>query len=225
LLHAAFEIQKLFDEADELKHVYQPEDPETSVPVVATRQLSRGRGEPAVHHTQDAALNAAYRERYVTSHEVFARGAVSGADHFAGRVSGFTGQITQQFHEREFGKKLVEGYRGGHRSHACDRHAVCASSRSRHRNCNSLGASSRSVCGRSGLLAHLEKNLSPRSLSAARSARRCCSGDNPGSKSGVCHRVRTCHASSSQAIRGSIGAVAQAGVEGTTGTAVVVSVG
>ena len=113
LLHGSMRmIQQSFDVTDELRHVYQPEDPE------ALRQLLQ----PGTYHAvianppyitpKDSALNAAYRERYVTCHRQYSLSVP-----FLERIvslaveGGYTGQITaNSFMKREFGKKLIEEF-------------------------------------------------------------------------------------------------------------------
>jgi hypothetical protein len=113
LLHGSVRaVQQMFDVADELRHVYQPEDSEA-----LGRLLQPGRyhgvvANPPYITPKDPALNAAYRERYVTCYRLY-----SLAVPFLERIvslavdGGFTGQITaNSFMKREFGKKLIEEF-------------------------------------------------------------------------------------------------------------------
>ena len=90
-----------------------PKDPEAlSAAVAARAAITRwSRIRPYIT-PKDSALNAAYRERYITCHRQY-----SLAVPFLERIvslaweGGFTGQITaNSFMKREFGKKLIENY-------------------------------------------------------------------------------------------------------------------
>ena len=112
LLHGSFaRCQQMFDVADELDHVYQPEDPE-ALTAAAARQLSRGGRKPAVHHAQGSRPEPGVSGSILDlPHEVFAGGAVPGTNRLARVEGGFTGQITaNSFMKREFGKKLIEEF-------------------------------------------------------------------------------------------------------------------
>src|SRR5271157_2919847 len=113
LLHGSVrKIQQMFDVADELKHVYQPEDPEALSRLLQPGSYNAVVANPPYITPKDAALNAAYRERYATCHRQY-----SLAVPFLARIvslaaeGGFTGQITaNSFMKREFGKKLIEEF-------------------------------------------------------------------------------------------------------------------
>jgi len=113
LLHGSVrKIQQMFDVVDELKHVYQPEDPNALSWLLKPGSYHSVVANPPYITPKDAALNAAYRERFVTCHRQY-----SLAVPFLERIvslavdGGFTGQITaNSFMKREFGKKLVESY-------------------------------------------------------------------------------------------------------------------
>ena len=113
LLHGSVrKIQQMFDVADELKHVYQPEDPEALSRLLQLDNYHAVVANPPYITPKDSALNATYRERYATCHRQY-----SLAVPFLERIislateGGFTGQITaNSFMKREFGKKLIEEY-------------------------------------------------------------------------------------------------------------------
>jgi len=113
LLHGSVrKIQQMFDVADELKHVYQPEDPEALSRLLQPGSYHAVVANPPYITPKDAALNAAYRERYTTCHMKY-----SLAVPFLERIislaveGGYTGQITaNSFMKREFGKKLIEEF-------------------------------------------------------------------------------------------------------------------
>ena len=113
LLHGSVrKIQRMFDVADELKHVYQPEDPEALSRLLQPDSYHAVVANPPYITPKDAALNAAYRERYATCHKQYSLGVP-----FMERIyrlaveKGFTGQIiANSFMKREFGKKLVEQF-------------------------------------------------------------------------------------------------------------------
>ena len=101
LLHGnARKIQQMFDAADELKHVYQPEDPEALTRLLQPGSYQAVVANPPYITPKDAALNAAYRERYATCHRQYANGAVSRADrHLGGRRWLYRSDHGEQFHE------------------------------------------------------------------------------------------------------------------------------
>ncbi len=113
LLHGSVrKIQQMFDVADELKHVYQPEDPEALSRLLKPGSYHAVVANPPYITPKDRALNQAYRERYTTCHMKY-----SLAVPFLERIvtlaveGGFTGQITaNSFMKREFGKKLIEEF-------------------------------------------------------------------------------------------------------------------
>src|SRR5271157_1109131 len=113
LLHGSVrKIQQMFDVADELKHVYQPEDPEALSRLLQPGSYHAVVANPPYITPKDSALNAAYRERYIACHRQY-----SLAVPFLERIvslawgGGFTGQITaNSFMKREFGKKLIEDF-------------------------------------------------------------------------------------------------------------------
>ena len=97
---------------DRLKHVYQPEDPKPLSRLLRPGSYHAVVANPPYITPKDAALNAAYRERYTTCHMKY-----SLAVPFLERIvslaveGGFTGQITaNSFMKREFGKKLIEEF-------------------------------------------------------------------------------------------------------------------
>ena len=113
LLHGSVrKIQQMFDVADELKHVYQPEDPEALSRLLQSGSYHAVVANPPYITPKDRALNQAYRDRYSTCHMKY-----SLAVPFLERIvslavkGGFTGQITaNSFMKREFGKKLIEAF-------------------------------------------------------------------------------------------------------------------
>ena len=113
LLHGSVrKIQQMFDVADELKHVYQPEDPEALSRLLQPGSYHAVVANPPYITPKDRALNQAYRDRYTTCHMKY-----SLAVPFLERIvslaveGGFTGQITaNSFMKREFGKKLIEEF-------------------------------------------------------------------------------------------------------------------
>ena len=90
LLHGSVrKIQQMFDEADELKHVYQPEDPEALSRLLKPGIYHAVVANPPYITPKDRALNLAYREElFHLSHEVFARRAISGT-HCLARIRGW----------------------------------------------------------------------------------------------------------------------------------------
>ncbi len=113
LLHGSVrKIQQMFDEADELKHVYQPEDPEALSRLLKPGIYHAVVANPPYITPKDRALNLAYRESYFTCHMKYSL-AVPFLERIVSLASegGFTGQITaNSFMKREFGKKLIEEY-------------------------------------------------------------------------------------------------------------------
>jgi len=113
LLHGSVrKVQQMFDVADELKHVYQPEDPEALSRLLKPGSYHAVVANPPYITPKDSSLSAAYRERYSTCHRQY-----SLAVPFLERIvslaidGGFTGQITaNSFMKREFGKKLIEEF-------------------------------------------------------------------------------------------------------------------
>ena len=113
LLHGSVrKIQQKFDVVDELKHVYQPEDPEALSRLLQPGTYHAVVANPPYITPKDASLNSAYRERYVTCHGLYPL-----AVPFLERIfrlaaeNGYTGQITaNSFMKRDFGKKLVEQF-------------------------------------------------------------------------------------------------------------------
>jgi hypothetical protein len=113
LLHGSVrKIQQMFDVADELRHVYQPEDPEALSRLLRPDSYHAVVANPPYITPKDAALNAAYRERYATCYMKY-----SLAVPFLERIislafeGGFTGQITaNSFMKRDFGKKVIEEF-------------------------------------------------------------------------------------------------------------------
>ena len=102
----------MFDVADELKHVYQPEDPEALSRLLQPGNYHAVVANPPYITPKDRSLNQAYRDRYSTCHMKY-----SLAVPFLERIvslameGGFTGQITaNSFMKREFGKKLIEEF-------------------------------------------------------------------------------------------------------------------
>lgn len=110
----------LFDMAEAhadtgLAHAYASEDL-AQVQAILGRQYHAVVGNPPYIVVKDAALNAAYRERYASCHRQYSLGApfterffelaVTGRD---GQSAGFVGLITaNSFMKREFGSKLIE---------------------------------------------------------------------------------------------------------------------
>jgi len=97
-----------------LAHAYASEDLE-EVNRILGRQYHAVTGNPPYIIVQDAALNAAYRQRYSSCHRKYSLGApfterffelaVTGNE----RAAGFVGLITaNSFMKREFGSKLIE---------------------------------------------------------------------------------------------------------------------
>jgi len=113
LLHGSVrKIQQTFEAADELKHVYQPEDPDALSQLLQPGTYHAVVANPPYITPKDRALNQAYRDRYRTCH-----GLYSLAVPFLERIvslaveGGYTGQITaNSFMKREFGKKLIEDF-------------------------------------------------------------------------------------------------------------------
>ncbi len=145
LLHGSVrKIQKMFDVADELKHVYQPEDPEALSRLLQPGSYHAVVANPPYSTPKDAALSAAYRERYATCYRQY-----SLAVPFMERIvslaveGGFSGHdYGQQLHETRVRQEGDRGVFSPSRSHAChryerglhprprhaDRHFVCAKS-------------------------------------------------------------------------------------------------
>lgn len=112
--------QELFDAAEShadtgLAHAYASEDL-AEVQRILGRQYHAVVGNPPYIVVKDAALNAAYRRKYVSCHRQYSLGApfterffelaVTGVN---GRSAGFVGLITaNSFMTREFGSKLIE---------------------------------------------------------------------------------------------------------------------
>ncbi|WP_337179469.1 BREX-2 system adenine-specific DNA-methyltransferase PglX [Hydrogenophaga borbori] len=112
--------QDLFDAAQThadtgLSHAYASEDL-TEVQRILGRQYHAVVGNPPYIVVKDAALNAAYRQKYASCHMKYSLGApfterffelaVTGS---SGRSAGFVGLITaNSFMKREFGSKLIE---------------------------------------------------------------------------------------------------------------------
>lgn len=112
--------QDLFDAAQThadtgLAHAYASEDL-AQVQRILGRQYHAVVGNPPYIVVKDAALNAAYRQKYASCHRQYSLGApfterffelaVTGA---AGKGAGFVGLITaNSFMKREFGSKLIE---------------------------------------------------------------------------------------------------------------------
>lgn len=110
----------LFDMAEAhadtgLAHAYASEDL-AQVQAILGRQYHAVVGNPPYIVVKDAALNAAYRERYASCHRQYSLGApfterffelaATGRD---GQSAGFVGLITaNSFMKREFGSKLIE---------------------------------------------------------------------------------------------------------------------
>jgi hypothetical protein len=113
LLHGSVRaVQQMFDETDELKHVYQPEDPEALGRILQPGRYHAVVANPPYITPKDRALSQAYRERYRTCHMKY-----SLAVPFMERIvslavgGGFTGQVTaNSFMKREFGEKLIEEF-------------------------------------------------------------------------------------------------------------------
>lgn len=98
-----------------LAHAYASEDL-SEVQRILSRQYQAVVGNPPYIVVKDAALNAAYRQRYVSCHRKYSLGApfterffdlaITGRD---GLGAGFVGLITaNSFMKREFGSKLIE---------------------------------------------------------------------------------------------------------------------
>jgi hypothetical protein len=112
--------QELFDVAEShagtgLAHAYASEDLD-EVQRILGRQYHAVVGNPPYIVVKDAALNAAYRDRYASCHMKYSLGApfterffelaVTGVD---GHRAGYVGLITaNSFMKREFGSKLIE---------------------------------------------------------------------------------------------------------------------
>lgn len=100
-----------------LAHAYASEDLE-AVNTILGRQYHAVVGNPPYIVVKDAALNTAYRDRYISCHRKYSLGApfterlfelaLSG-DGTAKHPGGYVGQITaNSFMKREFGSKLIE---------------------------------------------------------------------------------------------------------------------
>lgn len=112
--------QELFDAAEShvgtgLEHAYASEDL-AEVQRILGRQYHAVVGNPPYIVVKDAALNAAYRDRYASCHMKYSLGApfterffelaISAAD---GQSAGYVGLITaNSFMKREFGSKLIQ---------------------------------------------------------------------------------------------------------------------
>lgn len=107
----------LIDE-DPVKHVLEVEDKEKLLKILG-QQYHAVVGNPPYITASDKALNAAYRDRYLSCHRKFSLGVpfterffdltLSGKESSLG--AGFVGMITtNSFMKREFGKKLIENY-------------------------------------------------------------------------------------------------------------------
>jgi hypothetical protein len=97
-----------------LAHAYASEDL-TEVQRILGRQFHAVVGNPPYIVVRDAALNAAYRQRYASCHRQYSLGCPFTERFFElaltgnGRPSGFVGLITaNSFMKREFGSKLIE---------------------------------------------------------------------------------------------------------------------
>ena len=95
-----------------MDHVYQAEDRGALERLLRPKTYHAVVANPPYITPKDAALNAAYRERYTTCHRQY-----SLAVPFLERIislaveGGYTGQITaNSFMKREFGKKLIEAF-------------------------------------------------------------------------------------------------------------------
>ncbi len=111
----------LFEEARVLKHAYASEDAEEAKWVLEQRYYVVV-GNPPYITPKDAALNAAYRQKYATCHRKYSLGVPFTERFFdlalgtalevtdPGPV-GYVGMITaNSFMKREFGKKLIEDF-------------------------------------------------------------------------------------------------------------------
>jgi N-6 DNA Methylase len=113
LLHGSVrKIQQMFDVANELKHVYQPENPEALSRLLKPGGYHAVVANPPYITPKDRAQNQSYRDRYTTCHMKY-----SLAVPFLERIvtlaigGGYTGQITaNSFMKREFGKKLIQEF-------------------------------------------------------------------------------------------------------------------
>jgi hypothetical protein len=112
LLHGAPGGDQLSLGWTSLDHVYQPEDADALGRILRPKYYHAVVANPPYITPKDAALNQAYRDRYLTCHRQY-----SLAVPFLERIvslavdGGFTGQITaNSFMKREFGKKLVEEF-------------------------------------------------------------------------------------------------------------------
>jgi hypothetical protein len=112
LLHGSPGGEQLSLGWSSVDHVYQPEDREALDRILRPKSYHAVVANPPYITPKDAALNAAYRERYSTCHRQY-----SLAVPFLERIislaidGGFTGQITaNSFMKREFGKKLIEEF-------------------------------------------------------------------------------------------------------------------
>ncbi|WP_429347179.1 BREX-2 system adenine-specific DNA-methyltransferase PglX [Paraburkholderia sp. Clong3] len=99
----------------ELAHAYASEDLE-EVNRVLGQQYHAVVGNPPYITVKDAALNAAYRQRYASCHRQYSLGCPFTERFFElaltgnGRPAGYVGLITaNSFMKREFGSKLIEG--------------------------------------------------------------------------------------------------------------------
>jgi len=95
-----------------IDHVYQPENKELLERLLRPKRYHAVVANPPYITPKDAALNAAYRERYATCHRLYSL-AVPFLERIVSLATdgGFTGQITaNSFMKREFGKKLIEEF-------------------------------------------------------------------------------------------------------------------
>ena len=102
----------MFDEVDELKHVYQPEDPEALSQLCSLAATTRWSRTRHISRPRIQALDAALRDRYTTCYRQYSLAVpFFGTDCVTRLQSGFTGQITgNSFMKREFGKRLIEDF-------------------------------------------------------------------------------------------------------------------
>tara|TARA_R110000868_G_scaffold140852_1_gene356848 strand:+ start:6912 stop:10661 length:3750 start_codon:yes stop_codon:yes gene_type:complete len=106
----------LVDE-DPVKHVLEVEDKEKLLKILG-QQYHAVVGNPPYITASDKALNAAYRDRYLTCHKKYSLGVPFTERFFDltlkakdGRPAGFVGMITtNSFMKREFGIKLIREY-------------------------------------------------------------------------------------------------------------------
>ncbi|MBR9910595.1 MAG: BREX-2 system adenine-specific DNA-methyltransferase PglX [Gammaproteobacteria bacterium] len=102
---------------EEVKHVYEVEDPEKLNRILG-QQYHVVVGNPPYIVVRDKALNRAYRDKYPTCHRKYSLGIPFTERFFdltlpqeGNQPAGFMGMITaNSFMKREFGKKLIEDY-------------------------------------------------------------------------------------------------------------------